>query len=173
MSLYFIAVVPDETLHRKIREVQADFAARFSARKALANFPHITLIPPFRREAESNVIERFMELSLRKEPFDVELCNFGSFQNRNNPVIFIELGHSADLFSLQRFFAEKFPVNYNIFHPHITVAYKDLSMENYDAAWEEYIKKVFSGTMRISSVHLYRHSDGKWNDIAKIPLQNP
>jgi 2'-5' RNA ligase len=52
------------------------------------------------------------------------------------------------------------------FHPHVTVAYRDLSFEMFKQAWEEYRHKSFHASFRADAVYLLQHDSRKWNIIS-------
>ncbi len=175
MSLYFIAVIPHEELSNKIRYIQKDFADRFQSSKAYRNFPHITIIPPFAHDEknESEVVGHFFKTELDVSPFEIQLNNFECFPNKKNPVIFIEPQNKNELKQLYK----KFDATMNIFkyisnfNPHLTVAYRDLTFENFEKAWEEYQNKTFEENFLVERVILYKHFNGKWNELASKDLK--
>lgn len=172
MNLYFIAITPDEKLSEEIRTVQKDFAERFSSEKAYRNFPHITVIPPFRSyESEEKLLEKFRKINISTPPFRISINGFGCFPNAKKPVIFLQPETSSDLENLFREIrSSSFPQLKNSFHPHLTVAYRDLSPDNFRKAWEEYKDKKFSAEYEVKRVGLYKHFGGKWNLIAEKML---
>lgn len=74
-------------LSEKIRFIQKDFADRFGSSKALKNFPHITIISPFKFDEinESEVIGNFQKEKISTEPFEIELKNSIIFIIKNLP----------------------------------------------------------------------------------------
>lgn len=173
MPLYFIAIAPDELLSEKIRVIQKDFSDRFNAHKSLNNFPHITLARPFEcgEHEENQLMETFENIRLTAGKFILKLNGFGSFPNPKSPVIFIQPEPSPQL---ERLYSE---INTGMhftktgkFHPHLTVAYRDLSFEHYGKAWQEYRDRPFSAEFEVQSVGLYKHSGRKWNAISEKKL---
>ncbi len=168
MSLYFIAIAPDSILSERIRLIQKDFAERFDSKKSYSNFPHITIIPPFNNEKihENEIIRRFKKLNIKTKPLEIFLDGFDCFPNKKNPVIFIKPKFSEDLNNLHQEIAGK-----NIhFYPHLTVAYRDLTYENFEKAWHEYENKSFKASLNVKSAGLYKHFNSKWNLIAENNL---
>ena len=145
MSLYFIAVVPHKELRKKAKVYSKDFAERFYSLGSYKNFPHITLIKPFPfdENKEDELVDQFSEMDLKTTSFIVDLNNFGCFPNKNNPVIFITPENKEEL---QKLYDEVQPkMNFHSYAkltPHLTVAYRDLSPENFSLAWEEYQSKI-------------------------------
>ncbi|MCP2037078.1 2'-5' RNA ligase family protein [Chryseobacterium sp. HSC-36S06] len=145
MSLYFIAVVPHKELRKKAKLYSKDFAERFYSLGSYKNFPHITLIKPFSFDEykEDELVDKFSEMDLKTTSFIVDLNDFGCFPNKNNPVIFITPENKEEL---QKLYDEVQPkMNFHSYAkltPHLTVAYRDLSPENFSLAWEEYQSKI-------------------------------
>lgn len=57
------------------------------------------------------------------------------------------------------------------FNPHLTVAYRDLTHENFEKAWKEYENKIFEERFEVEKVGLYKHFDQKWNLISTKELK--
>lgn len=173
MSLYFVAIEPQPELSAEIRLIQKDFAERFNSKKALRNFPHITIIPPFKfdEDNESEVTGKFLKIDLATSKFAIQLKGFSTFQNPRNPVIFIKPEVSAELQELHNTMTKAMPFNYiENFNPHITVAYRDLTSENFEKACPEYNGKNFERIFEADEVRLYKHFDQKWNLLATRKL---
>lgn len=175
MSLYFVAIEPQAALFQKIKGIQRDFSKRFQAEKAYRNFPHITIVPPFMHDEknESEVVGHFLKATPLSSPFTVKLNGYGSFDHKKHPVIFIKPEASEALNEIYRVFARfmdcfQFVRN---FHPHVTVAYRDLSYENYDKAWKEYAALSFNENFEVSRIGLYKHYEQKWNLLATKELK--
>ncbi|MGZ5209988.1 MAG: RNA 2',3'-cyclic phosphodiesterase, partial [Kaistella sp.] len=57
------------------------------------------------------------------------------------------------------------------FHPHLTVAYRDLTFENFKKAWEEYEKKTFEDSFLVDKICLFKHDSQKWNLLSIKKLE--
>ena len=175
MSLYFAAIEPQPELSQRVKEIQKDFANRFGARKAFDNFPHITIIPPFSHDEknESEVVGHFQKTHLETSPFLLKLKGFGSFPNKKNPVIYIEPEISQPLKSLYQSMDESMDSFSYVknFNPHLTIAYRDLTSENFEKAWKEYSSRTFEEDFVVDRVSLYKHYDRKWNLISSKELR--
>jgi len=169
MSLYFIAVVPQQKIAEKAKQFSKDFADRFNSVKSYQNFPHITVIKPFHLEdiEEHSLVRKFSEMTIKSRPFDLKLKGFGCFANRTNPVIFIKPENKDEL---QKLYDEvQQQLNFHPiseFHPHLTVAYRDLTFENFKKAWEEYEKKTFEDSFLVDKICLFKHDSKKWNFLS-------
>ena len=170
-SLYFIAVAPNGRLSSEIRTFQKDFADRFGSVKSYNNFPHITVVPPFWEslENENLLIQKFISIEVGEKPFTIQLENFDSFDNVNNPVVFIKPKENLQFLEVAKKILESFGSK-SKFNPHLTVAYRDLTRENYEKAWKEYSEKKFSAEFLIEKIGLYKHFNKKWNLLAELEL---
>lgn len=48
------------------------------------------------------------------------------------------------------------------FHPHITVAFRDLKKATFEKIWEEYQKKTFRDAFECNSICLLKQVDESW-----------
>jgi 2'-5' RNA ligase len=175
-NLYFIALISRRELREKITAIKHDFATRFNSRTALKVYPHITLKAPFKlaASAHNELMKWFTDLHVLQQSFTVQLKNFDAFNNKKNPVIFVRPVITKDLQSLQQqiiaSFSSAFPALLHPvdkeFHPHITVAYRDLTPEMFTKAWSEYQHKTFDASFDVDAVYLLQHDSKKWNIIA-------
>lgn len=180
-ALFFIAIVPPKEIADAVTAIKQDFADRFESRKSLRVMPHITLKAPFKvfeNEADS-VLKWFADLEMDTAPFEIALDGFGAFDNNENPVIFVKPGISAGLTGVQKELADKLSAGFpkamasadRHFHPHMTVAYRDLKREQFEKAWREYETKPFGAAFTAGHFHLLRHDGTKWNIVATKALR--
>ena len=167
-NLYFIALIPKRELREKINDFKNDFADRFSSKKALKVYPHITLKAPFKLSADTHkeILNWFSDLRINQKPISLLLRNFGAFPNKNNPVVYINPVVTKELQLMQReiiasfssiFPADIHPVDIK-FKPHVTVAYRDLAPDMFSKAWKEYKDKSFDAKFEINTFYLLQHN---------------
>lgn len=175
---YFIALIPHEAVSGEVTGFKNDFAANYKSSKALRTMPHITLKAPFKLEARehNNLLQWFSGIRPMAEAFTVELEDFGSFNNKNNPVIYVKPVMTPVLERLQKSIITAFEHSYpkisipyteRTFHPHMTIAFRDLTPEQYDRAMDVYQHKKYSAAFRADRFYLLQHDDEKWNVIAE------
>ncbi len=118
-----------------------------------------------------------MNFTFPVQPFRLQLENFGAFPPR---VIFIDLQHSEPLFTLQqellRYCKRElnlFNANYKDqpFHPHVTLAFRDLKKPVFAQAWGEFESREFSGSFQVSDIHLLKHNGKTWDTFQQIPFE--
>src|SRR5688572_31390663 len=103
-NLYFIAIIPQNQVSDEITAFRLEFAKRFQSKAALKNMPHITLKTPFKFPAadQQALTDWFDGLSFSIPKFEIELDNFGSFQNKNKPVVYVHPKETPLLLALQQ-----------------------------------------------------------------------
>ena len=167
---YFIALVPPHPLHDDALRIKNYFREQYNSKASLNSPPHITLHMPFRwkEEKEHELIDTLQEFSLGREAFKIQLQNFDAFPPR---VIFINVVHNVMLTALykdlHRFCKRElnlFNASYRdqAFHPHMTLAFRDLKKPMFFKAWEEFQERKFSATFLIDKIVLLKHNGKIW-----------
>jgi 2'-5' RNA ligase len=130
---------------------------------------HITLHMPFemKEQKEETLIQKISEFKFSPS-FTVELKNYSCFEPK---VIFIDVIKNEDLTTLQRELVFHIKSNLNIFnqyedkrayHPHATIAFRDLKKTDFYLANEEYRTKNFSAEFKVNSFFLLKHTGKVW-----------
>ncbi len=177
-QLYFIALIPPSPLKDEIQELKLEVKNKFNSSHSLNAPPHITLLSPFRLEDQnedklSSLIEDFTR---SVHPFEIRLNNFSTFPPR---VIFIDVEKSPSLMNMQnqleelaRSNADLFNYNYDKrpYHPHLTLAFKDLTKKNFYKAWEEFEHRDFEASFTAHSLHLLKHDGDRWQVQTSYPF---
>ncbi|MDV6169175.1 2'-5' RNA ligase family protein [Flavobacterium sp. DG1-102-2] len=177
-NLYFVALIPHDTIAGEVTGFKNDFADNYNSSKALRSMPHITLKAPFKLLAREhkNLMEWFTGIRPVVEPFVVELQDFGSFPNKDNPVIYVKPVMTPSLERLQKAILTSFehaypeisiPYTERNFHPHMTIAYRDLTPEQYERAMDAYQHKKYSASFRADKFHLLQHDGERWSVVAE------
>jgi 2'-5' RNA ligase len=181
-SIYFIGIIPPGEICDSITAFRMDFADRFKSRAALRIVPHITLKAPFKLTSDQPEIKRwFQAISFQQGAFQIELKDFGVFNKKRNPVVFVSPVLNTQLSTLQEEIIRSFRLTYPEiavtghelkFHPHITIAYRDLGLANFTEAWKEYEKKEYRAIFNVDGIVLLQHDGRGWNVIDKRILKN-
>lgn len=169
LQKYFIAIVPPEPLLSDIQKTKQSICDNYQSKGALRSPAHITLHMPFSfdESKEDKLIECLSEFQF-KTVFPIVLKNYDCFEPR---VIFIDVEKQQELFELQKQLVSHVKRNLNIFnqsddmrgfHPHITIAFRDLKKQVFYKAWEEYKSKPFSETFISKSFSLLKHESNQW-----------
>lgn len=168
ISRFFVALLPPQPIQDCANEIKQYFADRYASSAAQKSPPHVTLQPPF-EWADSNV--PLLEDSLNKfarerESIPVTLHNFAAFAKR---VIYIDVVKSPELMDLQADFIadmEKLGIidkSHHSFTPHMTVAFRDLTKQNFEIAWREFVKRQLHFEFKCDRLTLLLHDGKRWN----------
>jgi 2'-5' RNA ligase len=168
---YFIAIVLKDELLAKAEHLKNELFNKYGLKGSLRSPAHITLHRPFQwKEEKENEIINALEQFERFNQFELQLNNFGCFEPR---VIYIDVKRNDNLSAFQkklaRHAASKLKLLNEIddlrgFHPHITIAFRDLKKPLFYSLWEDFKHRTFTGTMRVNSFSLLRLED-KWEEI--------
>ncbi|HHJ49665.1 MAG TPA: 2'-5' RNA ligase family protein [Phaeodactylibacter sp.] len=182
-NLYFIAILTPEKITKDIRHFQQQAANLFHSRRALRNPPHITLIPPFRfprkkasaadfATARQRLQKRLTEFAERQDirqilgHLHIELHDFGFFPPR---VIFVRVKENPELNRLQAALQKATsdltgfpPVPKRPFHPHLTIAYRDLDEALFPKARRHFEALRYRASFPAPQLTLLKHENGRW-----------
>ena len=171
-KMYFIAHVLPPELDKKILVFKQKMHERFLCTTGLKSPAHITLIPPFwmNEEMEDPLKTDLDVLASSQQPFNISTAVFNRFQRR---TIFIEPeitpGLKALQISLAVFFGlhKEYPAKPDDrpFHPHITIATRDLQQKDFAAAWALFENKKFEAVWKANAISLLSHNKKNWDVI--------
>lgn len=166
-SRYFIAVVPPDDIRKEVTDIKQYVSEEYSSHHALKSPPHITLHMPFswKDDKREKLDSRLEILASQSQEFSMDLHDFDCFRPR---VIFINSLSNGKLEDLHEATRQKMK-SLNIlnsgykdrsFHPHMTIAFRDLSKPTFEKAWAEFKGRQFRRSFEVKSICLLRH-DGK------------
>ena len=136
-KLYFIGIVFEKPISNKIRQLKEAARDKFNSRWALRSEAHITLVPPFHYEEERiQEINRAVK-SMHVRRFPISLNSAGRFGKK---VIFVKADNCQRLAEVKKALdckLEGFEIKDKTkrFHPHVTIAFKDLKEEQFQDAF--------------------------------------
>ena len=142
---------------------------RFGASHALKSPAHITLQMPFRMDEskERDMGKSLKNFATREMAFKVDLNGFDSFPPR---VLFVRIVNHQPLKEFHDRFNEsvtkelglqnKSPFEY---HPHMTIATRDLTEDAFNLAWPELSSRTFEGNFLVKSLFLLKHNGKDWD----------
>lgn len=175
---YFVAILPDDPVKQKVSAIKEYFAERYHSKAALRSPPHITLFPPFYFDsaAEDKLVVEMEKFCAGAYPLSVELQNFKSFSPR---IIYINVLPDAAIVNLYQALNTHFEEKLGLratqrkerkFSPHVTVAFRDLTKENFYQAWKEYKDKPFSERFTAQAIAILKHNGHSWDvwHLAKL-----
>lgn len=171
-QLYFIALIPPSPLKDEIQELKLEVKEKFNSSHSLNAPPHITLLSPFRLEGENeDKLDSLLDVFAQAiEPFEVRFNNFSTFPPR---VVFIDVEKTSKLMEVQkkleelaRSNSELFNYNYDDrpYHPHLTLAFKDLTKSNFHRAWKDFQDRTFDASFTAQGLYLLKHNREHWEE---------
>lgn len=173
--LYFIAILPNQELQNEVTELKNYMAANYSSKSALSSPPHITLYPPFREnvEIEKKIINSLSDFTSKQKQFEIVMNGFGCFKPK---TIFIkpeensslDLMHSELLQHLKASISLCDLQNEKPYHPHMTIATRDLKKSSFFKAWDEFRTKEFYRRFEVNSLALLKHNGKYWEILEKF-----
>ena len=175
---FFIALLPPQEIQDYANEIKQYFAQTYDSRAAQKSPPHITLQPPFEWQLDAVPL---LEQCLRtfadtRMPVPVTLNGFAAFVPR---VIYINVLKTPELLTLQKELMEYLEASLGIvdmtsksrsFSPHMTVAFRDLTRQNFRRAWPEFQARQLEFEFTASELTLLIHDGRRWNVSESFPF---
>jgi len=172
LNKYLIAVLPPEPFAKEIYRLKEYFRDQYKSKASLNSPAHITLHMPFEFDNEEKLLTKFNKLTF--QPFTIELKDFGCFEPR---VIFIAVKKNSELEACQEnvidFCKSELGI-YNAdyknqpFHPHVTLAFRDLKKNVFQIAWGEFQSKFYEATFECRHIFLLKHDGRFWREFSYI-----
>lgn len=176
--MYYIAHVLPSELDALILPMKEELHQRFGCAVGLKSPAHITLIPPFWLvpDKELQLLSDLESLAIASKPFALTTQNFASFAKR---TLFIAVEDSQPLHQLKQAAEKLFTGNerYGIqkeqrpFHPHITLATRDIKPHQFTEAWQLYGHQKFEHHWMADTVSLLKHNGKHWDVRASAAMQ--
>jgi 2'-5' RNA ligase len=172
MQMYFIAIVLPQKLNEKVLKYKQMMLDKYNCKIGLKSPAHITLIPPFwmEDEKEQQLISDIDSLNNHLHPFTISTNNFSAFKPK---TIFISLVPNEKLNEVKKALDDLFKHNpfYNIkidtrpFHPHITIATRDLFKKSFHEIWPWFAEKEFLEKWTAEGISILQHNKKNWDVI--------
>jgi 2'-5' RNA ligase len=174
-SLFFIAIIPPEPILGELLGFKHTAAEKFRSGKALNSPPHITLVPPFQWDERklSDLLIPFFKASATSNSFYLTLDGFDHFGNK---VIFVKVHEDKQMLALHRELISRLRLILpgmeaaKRFHPHATVAFRDLTPANFIPAWDYFSTIEYLRVFHAVDFHLLRHNGNSWKPVQRFEL---
>ncbi|NEQ42616.1 MAG: 2'-5' RNA ligase family protein [Leptolyngbya sp. SIOISBB] len=178
-SHYFLALIPPADIQTDVIALKCYFREHYRSQAALKSPPHITLQAPFTWPDEDRDC-LFTTLAAFRPPtpqVPVQLSGFGAFPPR---VIFLAVQQTPELMQLQaklqRYLADTLGImaprsRERSFHPHLTIAFRDLKPAAFRRAWPEFEHKSAEYAFGATAIALLQHTGQKWVSIQDLPMK--
>ncbi|MHB8262017.1 MAG: 2'-5' RNA ligase family protein [Bacteroidia bacterium] len=166
---YVIAIVVPQPFQTELMAFKQFIKDTYNSKAALRSPAHITLHMPFewKEEKENTLINTLQQFTF-KEEFTIELLNFACFEPR---VIYVDVIKNQALNNLQNELVNHVKKNLQLFnqadsmrgfHPHITIAFRDLKKELFYQALTYFKTQHYKASFKASSFCLLKHNDKHW-----------
>lgn len=167
--LYFIAIVLPEALQNEVTAFKKHIASTWGPRHALRSPPHITLQPPFawpeKRLPELQACLK--DFAGRQTPFQVRLKNFDVFPPR---VIFVKPATNQIMEQIFRHLKQELESKLGLkdarnerpFHPHVTIAHRDVEAHSFPLIWDYFKTLSYERMFEANGICLLKLVEGKW-----------
>ncbi|HLT06983.1 MAG TPA: 2'-5' RNA ligase family protein [Cyclobacteriaceae bacterium] len=178
LQKYFIAIVPEGNLQQQATDLKLMLKDKFNLKYALRSPAHVTLKMPFlwNEAKEERLCASLEPFFATQSAFGLNFSGIGNFGER---VIYIKVKKNGLLSKLQSELAwlcqrelnQKQELSDYAYHPHMTVAFKDVKKKHFP----EYLEAVkaigFSGKMQVEKVTLLKKLHGEpWTILRSFPL---
>jgi 2'-5' RNA ligase len=169
MKMFFIALLLPEELNEKVLEYKKYMQERYGCSVALRSPAHITLVPPFwfDENNEPDLIQSLKNFEFGPK-FTLTTHHFSSFPPR---TLFIALEPSEELNFLKersdlhfRQSGLSIPTDTRPFHPHITIATRDLHKKDFHESWTFFKEKKFRHSFKAERLSLMKHNGSRWEE---------
>ena len=174
---YFIALVPEGSIQEEATALKEEMRDLFHVKYALKSPAHVTIKMPFTYNElkEERLLAKLEKFFSTFKGFDLTFKNFDHFGRR---VIFVALKASPSLNNLQEALGNFCKLELKLvkelsdraFHPHMTIAFKDLKAKNFDLYWKHIKTKKFQAQYAVKDVALLKRIAGRWEVVHRFPL---
>ncbi len=174
---FFVSLLPPQSIQDEVTEIKLYFAKCYQSCHALKSPPHVTLQPPFQWECSrlADLEASLANFAASYPPVPITLDGFGVFPPK---VIYVNVIKTPELMGIQPLLMADLETNLNIieaskqrsFSPHMTVAFRDLTRENFRKSWAEFEHQPFHHEFVAQSLTLLQHDGTLWNVLSEFPL---
>ncbi len=184
-NMYFVAIMCPPAIDKVVLQFKKWMKEQFGCVVALRSAAHITIIPPFWAEMnkELTLQETLEAFESDKNELKIQLDGFSRFGKR---VLFIRVLEDPELEEIKkqaeqhfaRTFGDLIPKDDRPFHPHITIANRDLHRlrqayggrwkpGDLEKAWLYFSNKTYKENFSSNTISLLKLTDGNWKVIAE------
>lgn len=177
MQKYFLAIVPEGAIQDNCTEIKNEIRDQFNVKYALKSPAHVTLKMPFsyNEAKEEKLIQVLRKFLTQFESFPISIGGVDTFGKR---VIFLKIEADDRLTKLQAELKVFCKRELNLvdelsdrnFHPHMTIAFKDLKEIHFDEILNLVKKRSIQEKYFVSNIHLLKRIEGRWISLKEIQL---
>jgi 2'-5' RNA ligase len=178
LAKYFLALVPQGQIQENATALKEELKLLFNVKYALKSPAHVTIKMPFNYNElkEEILVAKLEKFFVPFGPFNLDFNGFDRFGKR---VIFVNVMPCVSLNKLQeelgRFCKLELKLTNELsdraFHPHMTLAFKDIKSKNFDTYWRHVKNKHFKTRYPVEDVALLKRVAGRWEVIYRFILK--
>jgi 2'-5' RNA ligase len=168
-SMYYVALLCPLEIDEQLDNYKTFMKVNYGCEMAAKSPAHVTLVNPFFLSEGKHIdlLEKLEAFDSIVTDVDIVVEGFNHFDNR---VIFADVHSNENLTALQEQL-ENYLRNTGFpfireakkpFHPHVTIATRDIKPEDFDAAWANFEGKTFQGSFSTNSIHVMKLVEEKW-----------
>jgi 2'-5' RNA ligase len=175
---YFIALVPEGKIQEEATKLKEEMRELFNIKYSLKSPPHVTIKMPFTYNElkEERLVGKLGRFFDQYASFELCFKGFGHFGRR---VIFLDVKPSQELNRLQEALNKYCKSELKLvnelsdiaFHPHMTIAFKDVKPKSFDVYWKHIQSKHFNAFYPVQDIALLKRREGKWEVIHRFILK--
>ncbi len=172
-QMYYLALLCPPEVNDRILQFKLWMKEQFGCVIALRSPAHITLVPPFWLEEgrEKELLSALYSFKADATALQIELNGFSHFGKK---VLFVIVNPGPAMEKIRNLVAGHFSSSFpgvikkdeQPFHPHVTIATRDMSPGHFFRAWEHFSQKKYAEKFTVQKIALLKLSPGKWNVIA-------
>lgn len=171
-NMFYLALVCPAPLDEQIARFKQRMKDHFSSVAAMKSPAHITLVAPFWLDLAREPELQEVLLAFKSDMGEVEV-HLKGFSHFNKRVLFASVVENPALEELKKQAEQHFSLAFpgivrkddRTFHPHVTIANRDLKPGDFDKAWTYFSQLSFSATFRTRTISLLKLVEGKWKVI--------
>ncbi len=176
--LYYLAFIPPEPLLSRIESIKKALSETYQTYTALRSPAHITVQIPFSWDPaeEPQLLGTLGDWCVQKAPIPIQLQGFGAFPPR---VVFIKPEPNEALHAFREdvltYLQNRLHISneryaQEAYTPHITLAHRDWTPDQFYEAWASLEKAPFQADFTAHTLSVLRHREGGWDVIKQISL---
>lgn len=166
---FFLAIVLPAPYQNQVMAMKEYVKEHFESKAALRSPAHITLHMPFEwKDSKEELLLDTLSAFKFGEEVRIELKDFNCFEPR---VVYVDVVKNEKLDALQKTLVQHVKQNLGLmneaknirgFHPHTTIAFRDLKKEMFRLAWTHFKEQKYHGSFIAREFQLLKHAPGQW-----------
>ncbi|MDF2156263.1 2'-5' RNA ligase family protein [Algoriphagus sp. CAU 1675] len=178
MQKYFLAILPPEGFREKVEDLKQEIKEKFGIKYALKSPAHITVKMPFtyNEAKELKLFGQLEQFCSGQQPFELFIRGTDSFGRR---VVFLDVEKQERLVVFQEQLKEYCKRDLKMvselsdrnFHPHMTVAFKDMKTSYFEDVMKLVKEKKLNCRFEVSKLTLLKRVLGRWEVWKEFELK--